>query len=216
MPRRLAASASALEHPPAFGTHLGILFCDVDHFKDINDTWGHGIGDAVLITLAARIRESVRQGDTVGRTGGDEILVVLPGLHSIDEVAHIGEKIRCRATEAIHESGNTIHATLSIGATIAVPGEPVSSITARADAAMYQAKLSDRNTVILIEPTQRSRAYCSVIRSSLAVVRHDEMDLHGPRGSSGTRRRAASASWSPLIYLRSGHRGRFCLEKHRQ
>ena len=148
---------SALEHPPAFGTHLGILFCDVDHFKDINDTWGHGIGDAVLITLAARIRGSVRQGDTVGRTGGDEILVVLPGLHSIDEVAHIGEKIRCRAAEPIHESGNTIHATLSIGATIAVPGEPVSSITARADAAMYQAKLGDRNTVIRVEPTQRSR-----------------------------------------------------------
>ncbi|MGO9511414.1 MAG: diguanylate cyclase domain-containing protein [Mycobacterium sp.] len=148
---------SALEHPPAFGTHLGILFCDVDHFKDINDTWGHGIGDAVLTTLAARIRGSVRQGDTVGRTGGDEILVVLPGLHSIDEVARIGEKIRCRAAEPIHESGNTIHATLSIGATIAVPGEPVSSITARADAAMYQAKLGGRNTVIRVEPTQRSR-----------------------------------------------------------
>ena len=82
---------------------------------------------------------------------------MLPGLHSIDEVARIGEKIRCRAAEPIHESGKTIHATLSIGATIAVPGEPVSSVTARADAAMYQAKLSDRNTVILIEPTQRSR-----------------------------------------------------------
>ena len=148
---------SALEQPPAFGTHLGILFCDVDHFKDINDTWGHGIGDGVLTTLAARIRESVRQGDTVGRTGGDEILVVLPGLRSIDDVAHIGEKIRCRAAEPIHESGNTIHATLSIGATIAVPGEPVSSITARADAAMYQAKLGDGNTVIRVEPTQRSR-----------------------------------------------------------
>jgi diguanylate cyclase (GGDEF)-like protein/PAS domain S-box-containing protein len=147
---------SALEHPPALRTHLGILFCDVDHFKDINDTWGHGIGDAVLITLAARIRGSVRQGDTVGRTGGDEILVVLPGLDSIDEVAHIGEKIRCRAAEPIHESGNTIHVTLSIGATIAVPGEPVSSITARADAAMYQAKLGGKNTVIRVEPTQRS------------------------------------------------------------
>ncbi len=148
---------SALEHPPAFGTHVGILFCDVDHFKNINDTWGHGMGDAVLTTLAARIRGSVRQGDTVGRTGGDEILVVLPGVRSIYDVAHIGEKIRCHAAEPIHESGNTIHATLSIGATIAVSGEPVSSITARADAAMYQAKLGDGNTVIRVEPTRRSR-----------------------------------------------------------
>jgi diguanylate cyclase (GGDEF)-like protein/PAS domain S-box-containing protein len=144
---------SALEHPPASGKYLGILFCDVDHFKTINDTWGHGVGDAVLTTLAARIRESVRPGDTVGRTGGDEILVVLPDLHSIDELAHIGDKIRSRAAEPIHESGNTIHTTLSIGAAIAVPGEPVSSITARADAAMYQAKFGDRDPVVRVEPT---------------------------------------------------------------
>ena len=108
-------------------------------------------------TLAARIRESVRQGDTVGRTGGDEILVVLPGVHNIDEVARIGEQIRRRAAEPIHESGTTIQAILSIGATTAVPGESVSSITARADAAMYQAKSRDRNTVIQVQPDRRPR-----------------------------------------------------------
>ncbi len=148
---------SALAQLRADGTHLGILFCDVDHFKAINDTWGHGIGDTVLTTLAARIRESVRHGDTVGRTGGDEILVVLPGVHSIDEVARIGEEIRRRAEEPIHASGTTIHATLSIGATIADPGESVSSITTRADEAMYQAKSSDRNTVIQVGPDRRPR-----------------------------------------------------------
>lgn len=56
----IARLESALEHPPALGMHLGILFCDVDHFKDINDTWGHAAGDLVLATLAARVRESVR------------------------------------------------------------------------------------------------------------------------------------------------------------
>ena len=147
----IARLESALEHPPAFGVHVGILFCDVDHFKDINDTWGHVIGDTVLATLAARIRESVRQEDTVGRTGGDEVLVVLPGLRGIDQLAHISEKIRSRAAEPIHESGQTIRATLSIGATIAVPGETVSSVIARADAAMYQNKLGDRNAA-LVEP----------------------------------------------------------------
>jgi diguanylate cyclase (GGDEF)-like protein len=140
------------------GVHVGILFCDVDHFKDINDTWGHIIGDTVLATLAARIRESVRQEDTVGRTGGDEVLVVLPGLRGTDQLAHISEKIRSRAAEPIQESGKTIHATLSIGATIAVPGETVSSVIARADAAMYRAKSGDRNTVVLVEPTQPSRS----------------------------------------------------------
>lgn len=152
----IARLESALEQPPAFGVHVGILFCDVDRFKDINDSWGHLVGDIVLATLAARIRESVHDGDTVGRTGGDEILVVLPGLRGLDQLAHISEKIRSRAAEPIHESGKTVHATLSIGATIALPGETVSSVIARADAAMYQAKSGDRNTVVLVEPSQPS------------------------------------------------------------
>lgn len=147
----------ALEHPPAFGVHLGILFCDVDRFKNINDTWGHGFGDTVLSTLAARIRDCVRPGDTVGRTGGDEILVVLPGLTSIDQLIEISETIRVRAAEPIADHGQTIRATLSIGATLALPGETVSSVLARADAAMYQAKAGDRNTVVTVEPQESSR-----------------------------------------------------------
>ncbi|MCV7091217.1 sensor domain-containing diguanylate cyclase [Mycobacterium interjectum] len=140
--------ASALQQTQPAGTYVGVLFCDVDHFKDINDTWGHGIGDFVLATLAARIRGSVRRGDTVGRTGGDEILVLLPGVRSIDELGQIAEKIRCRAAEPIHVSGKTFRATLSIGATLALPGDSEDTITARADAAMYRAKLGDRNTVV--------------------------------------------------------------------
>lgn len=140
--------ASALEEPQPTETHVGVLFCDVDRFKDINDTWGHGVGDFVLATLAARIRGSVRRGDTVGRTGGDEILVLLPGVRSIEELGHIAEKIRNRAADPIHVAGKTYSATLSIGATLAQPGDSVDTITARADAAMYQAKLGDRNTVV--------------------------------------------------------------------
>ncbi|OBH94728.1 sensor domain-containing diguanylate cyclase [Mycobacterium sp. E2733] len=139
---------TAMQTPRPLGTYVGVLFCDVDHFKEINDTWGHGVGDCVLATLAARIRESVRRSDTVGRMGGDEILVLLPDIHSIDELAQIAEKIRCRAAEPIGVSGKTLSATLSIGATLALPGESVDAITGRADAAMYRAKLGDRNTVV--------------------------------------------------------------------
>ncbi|MGD1173228.1 diguanylate cyclase domain-containing protein [Mycobacterium seoulense] len=144
----LGRLASALEQPQPDGTYVGVLFCDVDHFKEINDTWGHGIGDFVLATLAARVRGSVRRGDTVGRTGGDEILVLLPGVRSIDELTKIAEKIRCRAAEPIHVSGETLTATLSIGATLGVRGDTVDAVTARADTAMYQAKFDDRNTVV--------------------------------------------------------------------
>lgn len=141
---------SALAQPRSPGSQLGILFCDVDHFKTINDTLGHAAGDAVLSTLAARIRQSVRKGDTVGRMGGDEIVVLLPGVHSLDEAARIGEEIRCRAAEPIQHAGETIQATLSIGATVACPGESAGIVTARADEAMYQAKQARRNMVVRI------------------------------------------------------------------
>lgn len=127
-----------------------MLFCDVDHFKTINDTWGHAVGDLVLSTMAGRIRDCVRAGDTVGRVGGDEMLVLLPQLHNMDEAATVGEKIRSCAAEPIPHEGVLIHATLSIGVTLAVPGELVSTMTARADVAMYEAKRSGRNTVTRI------------------------------------------------------------------
>ncbi|WP_243393793.1 sensor domain-containing diguanylate cyclase [Mycobacterium ahvazicum] len=139
--------AAALEQTQPEGISVGVLYCDVDHFKEINDTWGHGVGDLVLATLATRIQKSVRRGDTVGRTGGDEILVLLPGVRSADELTRIAEKIRCGAAEPIHASGKTFRATLSIGATIAFPGESVDAVTSRADGAMYKAKLGARNTV---------------------------------------------------------------------
>lgn len=144
----LARLEAALAHPQPPGKHVGVLFCDVDRFKAINDTWGHGTGDFVLTTLAARIRASVRSGDTVGRTGGDEMLVVLPGIRGADELGQIAEKIRRRAAEPIGVSGNTIHVTVSIGATLALPTESLDAITARADKAMYRAKSGDRNAVV--------------------------------------------------------------------
>ena len=129
------------------GTLLGVLFCDVDRFKVINDTWGHPVGDLVLSTFGERIRDCVRDDDTVGRVGGDEMLILLPGVHSIEEVVAVGHKV-CRAVAApIDHQGQIINATLSIGATLARPGESVSEMTSRADAAMYMAKQAGRNTV---------------------------------------------------------------------
>lgn len=159
---------AAIAHARSPGADLGVLFCDIDHFKDINDTWGHAVGDAVLVTMASRVRESVRQGDMVGRIGGDEMLVVLFGLHGYDEAVRIADGIRCRAAEPIHESGHTVHATLSIGATLAVPGESVSSIIGRADTAMYQAKLGGRNAVVRIESTE-PRAHVGSSKRDIAT-----------------------------------------------
>lgn len=141
---RLQAALKCSRNP---GPELGLLFCDIDRFKDVNDTFGHATGDVVLSTLANRIRECVRHGDTIGRTGGDEMLVLLPDVHNLDEVAAIAEKIRSHAAEPIQLSGTTIHTTVSIGATLAAPGESDSETTKRADEAMYRAKRAGRNTV---------------------------------------------------------------------
>lgn len=146
----VARFEAALRNPRSPGSHLGVLFCDIDHFKDINDTYGHAVGDLVLTTLAARVRQCLRDGDTVGRTGGDEMLVLLPGIHNMDEVAWIATKVHCQAGEPIHQGKMSIKATLSIGATLAVAGESVAEITARADAAMYKAKQAGRNTTVTL------------------------------------------------------------------
>ncbi len=140
----MARLDTALNEP---GSRLGVLYCDIAHFKQINDTWGHAVGDAVLSTIAARMRECVHLDDTVGRIGGDEILILLPGVSSTEDAIAVGERIRALAAEPIHQFGLTINTTLSIGATSSAPGEASAAVTARADAAMYQAKQAGRNSV---------------------------------------------------------------------
>lgn len=132
------------------GVQLGVLFCDVDHFKKVNDTWGHNAGDTVLATMAERIRAGVRQGDTVGRIGGDEMLVLLPGVNSIQEVVDVAEGIRRRVAEPIDHAGQSIEVSMSIGATLAAPDESVAEMTTRVDAAMYKAKRAGRNRVVTV------------------------------------------------------------------
>lgn len=146
---RLQATLANRRSP---GSRLGLLFCDIDHFKAVNDTWGHLVGDFVLSELATRMRECLRDGDTVGRTGGDEMLVLLPGLNQLGEVRTVAEKIRCRAAEPIYHADTELCVTLSIGAAIAEPGESPTSVMTRADAAMYQAKEAGRNMIVSAEP----------------------------------------------------------------
>lgn len=141
---------SALADTRIPGKHVGVLFCDIDHFKSINDTWGHTVGDVVLTTVAGRIGDCLRHDDTVGRMGGDEMLILLRGVHSLDEAADIAEKVRCHVGTPIRHGDHVIRATLSIGVTLAVRGESVSAMTARADDAMYAAKRAGRDTVTRI------------------------------------------------------------------
>lgn len=105
----------------------------------------------MLSLVTQRIRECLRDSDTIGRLGGDEILVLVPAVHSLDEVRMVAEKIRANVDQPVYRSGKSFGVTLSIGATLAVTGESAATLIARVDSAMYQAKQEGRNRVTCVE-----------------------------------------------------------------
>lgn len=123
---------------------FSVLLFDVDGFKRINDTWGHARGDAVLKTLVARTRASLRSTDTLARWGGEEFAVLLPQTE-VAEARLVAEKVRqAVAQEAFERVGEV---TASFGVAMAAGGESGTSLLARADEALYRAKRNGRNRV---------------------------------------------------------------------
>lgn len=127
---------------------FAVAFCDVDAFKSVNDSLGHAAGDTLLVEAASRIRSVVRDGDLVARVGGDEIVVILPGVHTMANAIRIGEKLRACLHEPVTTDAGAVHSTLSIGITLALPGEDADEVMSRADAAMYRAKQGGRDRVV--------------------------------------------------------------------
>lgn len=133
------------------GSATAVLFCDVDHFKSINDTYGHAVGDQVLRTLAERLRSSLRVDDLAARVGGDELIAVLRGVQNLANALEIVEKIRHHLDSPIPTAAGPLRVTFSLGVTLACPGEDSDTLIARADAAMYRAKQQGRDQVVAIE-----------------------------------------------------------------
>ena len=130
---------------------LAILMIDIDHFKRINDSHGHPAGDQVLRIFAERLRGATRPADAVGRYGGEEFLVVLPGLGTQD-IVQTSERIRSAISNTPMQFGDClIDVTCSIGCAIqgASQEQDLDSLIARADAALYRAKAGGRNRVEL-------------------------------------------------------------------
>jgi diguanylate cyclase (GGDEF)-like protein len=133
----------------AGGTTVGFLVVDLDHFKRINDEHGHATGDAVLERLAYVMRNSLRAFDLVYRLGGEEFVVVLPGV-GLEKAAEIAERLRQAAARARPEG---LEVTVSIGVGVAAGKElDFDDLYARADAALYAAKESGRNRVHAWDP----------------------------------------------------------------
>lgn len=129
---------------------FGLLFCDIDNFKVINDTYGHNLGDKVLRMIAQTLRANIRETDTMGRWGGEEFMVIL---RDIDEssLLVIGEKL-LNLVGRSHLSlpdKRILSATISIGGTLVRKGDTVDSIVDRADWLMYQSKASGRGHITI-------------------------------------------------------------------
>jgi len=128
---------------------IGVLMVDIDHFKSVNDTYGHLSGDAVLKQVAQRLPLAVRSYDWVGRYGGEEFLVIITNC-SADTVAICAERLRTGvAGEPMHIDGTDLPVTVSVGAALATPDyEPAfADLLQVADAALYRAKALGRNRV---------------------------------------------------------------------
>jgi len=129
------------------GTSLSIAFVDLDHFKSINDEYGHGIGDQCLRIVSWRLRNLLRRNDAIGRYGGDEFLVVLPDCAGAEAMA-IAERMRVSVNcRPLTMSDASIHASLSIGVAELAPGESMDSLFERADTALYASKSAGRDRV---------------------------------------------------------------------
>lgn len=131
--------------------HLGVMLFDIDHFKDVNDTYGHLAGDQVLIQVAKTARAALRDGDVLMRYGGEEFLVILPAA-SMANSQEVGERLRCMVEETSTVDGDQmIRVTISIGITSFPEYAPLSDqeLVKRADDALYSAKRSGRNRIVV-------------------------------------------------------------------
>jgi two-component system, cell cycle response regulator len=131
-------------------TSTGIMMLDIDHFKAVNDTYGHLAGDRVLVEVTQRILKAVRAYDSVGRYGGEEFLVVLPGC-TREQINQGSERIRSAVDSGpIQLDGETIPVTVSIGAAVSTQDAiSKTKLLAAADAALYRAKEIGRNRAVL-------------------------------------------------------------------
>ncbi|MBL8093017.1 MAG: GGDEF domain-containing protein [Anaerolineales bacterium] len=153
--RHLFEQASALlDRCQSQGQPIAVLVFDIDHFKRINDTYGHGAGDSVLRAIADVCRRSVRATDLAARVGGEEFVVVMPGT-PLEGALELAERLRLRVWEIEHTvaPGIVDRATISVGVAASdVAGSGLAELMHSADEALYRAKAAGRNRSVAHSP----------------------------------------------------------------
>jgi len=143
---------NALVQAKRHGWRLAVLFIDIDNFKSINDTYGHDIGDKVLIMVADRLKSSVREEDTVSRWAGDEFVCLLMEVKQEADVTRLAENIVNRISETCTFNGTAFSISVSIGIAIyPEDGETAEILFKKADTAMYKAKVTEKGVMLFRE-----------------------------------------------------------------
>jgi diguanylate cyclase (GGDEF)-like protein/PAS domain S-box-containing protein len=149
--RRLEEEVKArLAETQRYGLTFGVLFADVDHFKEVNDTYGHHTGDQILKMVGRTMLNALRPFDTAGRWGGEEFLSVVINV-DLDTLNSVAERMRALVAQSrLPRNGDNITVTVSVGATLVLPGDDSESLIMRADQGMYHSKILGRNQVTLV------------------------------------------------------------------
>lgn len=170
---------------------LALMFLDLDHFKEINDTLGHDSGDRLLKAVAIRLQSCLRDGDTIARLGGDEFTVILVDITHVDQVTAVMRKILHAFVSPFEISGHEIFASASIGiATFPQAGDEPERLLKHADIAMYRAKAEGGNTYQYYDEhmTAETSERLTVQASLRHALDRDELRLH----------------YQPIVDLRTG------------
>ncbi|HEY4998210.1 MAG TPA: diguanylate cyclase, partial [Usitatibacter sp.] len=171
----------AIAHAHREGTQIAVLFLDLDHFKTINDSLGHQLGDRLLQSVASRILVCVREGDTVSRVGGDEFVIVIPGIGAASDASAVASKILEVLSAAFHLHGNDLHVAASIGISLyPADGSDAETLMRNADTAMYHAKDSGRANYQFFTPHMNVQAQqrLSLETSLRRALDNGEFQLH--------------------------------------
>lgn len=135
-----------LDEVRVFANSFGVLMVDIDHFKNVNDTYGHLIGDEILKVVASSLSASVDKSDLVSRWGGEEF-IILVDVNNVKDLIRIAERLRAVVMNSSYqlENGQCISVTISLGGTLITNNDNIKSLIARADENMYYAKQNGRN-----------------------------------------------------------------------
>lgn len=181
----------AMAHARRDGSKTALLFIDLDNFKEINDSLGHSIGDALLKAVARRLRDCLRTTDSISRQGGDEFLIVLTDVRDSTDITGVMEKIMALQMEPFHIDDYELTSSLSVGITVSPDdGNDFETLLKKADTAMYHAKDAGRNTFrffteqMNIDAVEQLRMHQSLTKA----LERNEFALH----------------YQPLIELASG------------